>query len=509
MAVDYVKSGVPARMPRELRVRRWPHFMEKNHVGKEQIYVSGKVLGQLYDQVERVDFVPQFENPFDERILQAYHLDDEIMMAASQIKEEYDAAIRRIMAQHEIQTEFEVWSTFVLSHSGQSKDYKFHEEIGQISGALKDRFCEVCREKAGGKEFEKLGPFVAAMYTVTQEEMAHAVSQCHQKKVVGGREVPVRKMDIKSMPLMSFPWLFPGMLGKIANGGRRAEDGDSTNAVSAAESQRRRLRRLAAAGRSKSEDLIETVEGVTHRGEILELFHHGDESEPSPPSSHQAGESRQVGGSEELGADLSWDSPLGEDALSMYQPERPIQRWAGPDQLHDADLYDGLSQLDDEEYHAEDEQDRSDERQGYEAVREPADDDFLLIDLGAEESSSNVNARVMELPSKIATTGFTSANNNTKTDIKADNPSVKRLTDSDASESDTIHFTPQRSDGEDDFQLISDQEPSVNVQKKPLTTAADPLDFDEESGSSDEEAITLDVHTGKSALEALADLSFD
>jgi RNA-dependent RNA polymerase len=120
--------------------------MEKIHKPKEQIYVSHKVLGKLYDQVERIDFVPCFENPFDKRILEAYKLDDQLLEDAAAVKEQYDAAMRRIMAQHDIATEFEVWSTFVLHHANQSKDYKFHEEMGEISSALKDRFRQACYE---------------------------------------------------------------------------------------------------------------------------------------------------------------------------------------------------------------------------------------------------------------------------------------------------------------------------------------------------------------------------
>ncbi len=149
MAVDYVKTGVPARMPRELAPKKWPHFMEKNHKPKEQIYVSHKVLGKLYDQVERVDFIPAFSNTFDKRILQAYKLENHVLQDATDLKQEYDAAMRRIMAQHDIKTEFEVWSTFVLHHSNQSKDYKFHEEIGQLSSALKDQYRTECYRKAG------------------------------------------------------------------------------------------------------------------------------------------------------------------------------------------------------------------------------------------------------------------------------------------------------------------------------------------------------------------------
>lgn len=281
MAVDYVKTGQPARMPSELRCRKWPHFMEKDHKPKEQIYVSKKVLGQLYESVERVDFVPVFDAPFDKRILDTYQLESKTIEDAGDLKKQYDSAMRRIMAQHDIATEFEVWATFVLHHANQSKDYKFHEEMGEISGALKDRFRNVCYEKAGSKDFEVMGPFVAAMYKVTQEEMAQALEECNQTKIVGGQERKVRRMITKNMPLMSFPWLFHGILGKIANGELRQGKGEMVDAVVVTQGEPKKTtpkRNRIGLGITDAEDTLLTAEGVVHRGEALELFQHGEET---------------------------------------------------------------------------------------------------------------------------------------------------------------------------------------------------------------------------------------
>ncbi|MCJ1473449.1 hypothetical protein MMC13_002100 [Lambiella insularis] len=278
-AVDYPKTGVAATITSSLRPKLWPHFMEKRYKPKEQIYVSKKVLGQLYDQVERIDFVPEFDAPFDERILQAYHISHDWLQKAAEVKESYDAAMHRIMAQHEIRTEFEVWSTFVLQHAHQSKDFKFHEEMGQISVALKERFRTACYEKAGGRDFGRLGPFVAAMYQITHSEVRKALLECRQVRVVGGKEVKVRQKSDKNMPLMSFPWLFPGILGKIANGelgAPRSSANDLTfpihGQIKKPSPKRRGRGSLVGAG----EDTLQTAEGFVHRGELLKLFDHVD-----------------------------------------------------------------------------------------------------------------------------------------------------------------------------------------------------------------------------------------
>ena len=287
MAVDYVKTGEPAHMPSELNPRKWPHFMEKTHKPKEQIYVSQKVLGKLYDQVERVDFVPCFNLPFDKRILDAYEVDEKLLQDAAEIKEQYDSAMRRIMAQHDISTEFEVWSTFVLHHANQSKDYKFHEEMGEISSALKDRFRQACYTKAGGKDSDVTVPFVVAMYKVTAEEMARAVEECRQVKIVAGKEKRVRNMNAHSMPLMSFPWLFQEILGKVANGDLHPTERETYAKSSAVRGGRTTASTEAAVGvkTPDQDDTLETADGLTHRGQVLELFHHGDEHghDATPP----------------------------------------------------------------------------------------------------------------------------------------------------------------------------------------------------------------------------------
>lgn len=271
MAVDYVKTGEPAEMPQDLRPRKWPHFMEKWRKPKEQTYKSQKILGQLYEQVDRVAFVPAYSAPFDKRILNAYNLSEQVLYEAGEMKLQYDAAVLRIMAQHEIKTEFEVWSTFVLHHVGDSKDFKFHEVIGELSSALKYQFREACYNKAGGKEYEHIAPFAAAMYKVTANQVTQAIQACQQLVTVSGQETQARKMTPANMPLMSFPWLFQGVLGKIAQA-IEIVPGQRDDTYSPLHRRPKHRKGLMEPLPLEDDDNLETHEGVTHRGEVLELF---------------------------------------------------------------------------------------------------------------------------------------------------------------------------------------------------------------------------------------------
>ena len=244
--------------------------MEKNYKRKEQIYHSEKILGLLYDKVESVNFVPLYEEPFDKRILRVYTFEDSMLKIVRQTKSQYDTAVRRIMAQHDIKTEFEVWTTFVLSRPRVGSDYKVQEEMGIISDALKDRFRKVCVEKAGGKDFDLLGKFVAGMYKVTKEELDIALAECRRTKLVGGREVPCRKMEPKYMPLISFPWLFEKELGRIATG---SDDNEQLEDMLPLLVLNNNSRKRGPGAAPDLDDFIQMEDGrAIHRGEELDLF---------------------------------------------------------------------------------------------------------------------------------------------------------------------------------------------------------------------------------------------
>jgi RNA-dependent RNA polymerase len=204
MAVDYPKTGVPASLPRHLERTEWPHFMEK----RSKSYKSHKVLGKLYDGVKNVDFKFSYEQQFDPRILNYHITDPKIKQDARALKDEYDLAMRRIMNQHKIRTEFEVWSTFVINHSKASKDFKFHEEIGQLSKALKDEFYAAIVQAVGGNTFEHLRVFAIAAYQLTAYEYDGVSLQ--RANIVDDDEKP-------ELPFISFPWVLSDVLGKIAS----------------------------------------------------------------------------------------------------------------------------------------------------------------------------------------------------------------------------------------------------------------------------------------------------
>jgi RNA-dependent RNA polymerase len=220
-AVDYNKSGAHARMARSLDPKFWPHFMEKRYKRPSSIYKSTKILGQLYDAVVTPNFVPKLEKPFDSRILESplAAASEVYMEYARELKAEFDMNMRQIMAQYEINTEFEVWSTFVLRHGFVIRDYKMQEDLGRIVGTLRRGFRHQCYDKVG-RDGGNIPPLVIAMYRVTQEQVAAAL-EARRKEALQREDFSIVEVDSTEFPLISFPWIFPDVLGNVATGRAR------------------------------------------------------------------------------------------------------------------------------------------------------------------------------------------------------------------------------------------------------------------------------------------------
>jgi RNA-dependent RNA polymerase len=288
-AVDYPKSGIPAIMEPTLRPRKWPHFMEKRHLTPDQTYQSKIILGKLYDQVQLVDFLPSWEDKFDQRILNAFGPDEVSLEKAAEIKAKYDDDLKRLMAKHGIQTEFEAFSVFVLEHNEESRDYKFAEDFGQTVGVLKSQYRELCIAASGATsiaDWDHVGPFVAAMYVVSARQMSNALKECDMTKTVGGQQVPVRKKDAESMPLMSFPWIFHSELGKVATGSKAKLELEPFQAQRPRKHRPFNIEELGEMG------IVETEQGVTQFGEILNLDFGGPQA-IEPPANEGCQEEKE------------------------------------------------------------------------------------------------------------------------------------------------------------------------------------------------------------------------
>jgi RNA-dependent RNA polymerase len=284
LAVDYPKSGVPVSVPAHLKKVKWPHFMEKPKTN----YISKKILGQLYDLVVKEDFSPEYTYPFDKRILEAFDHDEELLKKVEDIKCRYDDRIKKIMAQHDVNTEFEVWSAFVLKHNDDKKDYNFAEELGTLMEAVRTGSREECEREAGGRDPARLHPFVSAMYAVTARQTQEAITRLEERRKNKSKKANPA-IDPKSMPLISFPWLFMQDLGKIACGGAHVRD-----IIQRVQGPQKRHHIRPAIADNEGQGEIETSGGVLPRGELLKAFDDQGQRIPMPKSGHSKGADEHI-----------------------------------------------------------------------------------------------------------------------------------------------------------------------------------------------------------------------
>lgn len=318
-AVDYVKTGIPAIVEKALLPRKYPHFMEKK--GK-QAYHSKRILGQLYDRVATVNFAPDYELPFDDRILKQYKLENELLKKARRLKSQYDTAMRRIMGQMEIRTEFEILSTFVMSRPKVGTAYKLHEIVRREADALKTQFKEICIKEAGGsRDHKQLAPFVAAMYQVTAEEVRIALYEARTPHLLKNGRQGLREIKPESMPLISFPWLFDEVLGRIAKDSSGVHVSDEQAAVQVADTSHQPAHGVHVSnlenGPMANMDYARTADGrVIHRGEILRLFDlDGDDDNTEAGNDSSSVEDVQDGAERvpEIAPKRTYDFPVKDD----------------------------------------------------------------------------------------------------------------------------------------------------------------------------------------------------
>lgn len=333
MAVDYVKTGVPAEFPRRLDPKTWPHFMEKH----KRSYHSTTALGKLYDMVQRdtFDMKENYELPFDNRILKhtkCRALRDETLTKARRIKSQYDTTMRRVMCQLEIATEFELWTAFVMSKPRVGSDYKLQEKVGRESSALKQHFKDQCRKEAGND----LPSFVAAMYRVTYEEVRIALHEAKKPHIRPDGSLGTRRISPKTMPLVSFPWLFWDTLGKLAKEGgivqskvdEGSEDMDLISDVPLVSHKRRGKHTASGSGDFMDEHgepplFTRTSDGkIIHYGHVLNLFSHdtddGDEKDDARDRTSSSDESAP--GSNSTNSTSGLHPVVEEDLLSFDSP---------------------------------------------------------------------------------------------------------------------------------------------------------------------------------------------
>ncbi|KAF9673790.1 hypothetical protein SADUNF_Sadunf10G0060500 [Salix dunnii] len=129
IAVDFPKTGVPAKIPEELRVKEYPDFMEKAE-DKHATYVSERVLGKLFRAVRDIPPDTGSRRYFTREVARrSYDSDMEVdgfkdyIDEAFIYKSQYDEKLGNLLDYFGIKTEAEIIGGFVM-RTGKSFDKK-------------------------------------------------------------------------------------------------------------------------------------------------------------------------------------------------------------------------------------------------------------------------------------------------------------------------------------------------------------------------------------------------
>lgn len=137
-AVDFPKTGVPANLPRSLRVVEYPDFMEKPY---RPTYVSKGVIGKLFRGVKDVSSDINTIETFTREVATKYYDPDmevdgfeNYLKEAFDHKTMYDFKLGNLMDYYGIKTEPELVSGNILR---MGKSFDKRNDMEQISFAMK------------------------------------------------------------------------------------------------------------------------------------------------------------------------------------------------------------------------------------------------------------------------------------------------------------------------------------------------------------------------------------
>lgn len=212
-AVDFAKTGVPARVRRDLLPRnrqgQYPDFMGKHN---NVTYKSKKLLGQLYRACHSKTFEKEkeytyFPNPNSCRmdsIINDIPVDEDVMQDARIQCNAYNFEIIRIMDEFGVNTEGEIVSGQIFSFANRHAQLRGRREYFSLVMRLNRQASEL-RNTFRDKFFQDLGQKPSEQYTVATISKACAWYKACSELVRADKEDKVQH-------LVSFPWVVSDVL---------------------------------------------------------------------------------------------------------------------------------------------------------------------------------------------------------------------------------------------------------------------------------------------------------
>ncbi|KAI7904027.1 RNA dependent RNA polymerase-domain-containing protein [Cokeromyces recurvatus] len=208
-AVDFPKSGRPAKFTPDLRVHMFPDFMQKKD---KPSYQSKKVLGRIFRAIDKSDYKNYKSTLVAETVYDTRLRLPEMEMyiaEARQFRLQYNRDLQALMNQFGVQTEAELCSGFIIkwanSRGRKKSDYEHHQytmkAVKSLKATWKKRFEEEFYDSNKAIDITKRNLFeakAAAWYYVAY----HPNERSRDMSIEGG--------------FFSFPWCIFEYLCEIA-----------------------------------------------------------------------------------------------------------------------------------------------------------------------------------------------------------------------------------------------------------------------------------------------------
>jgi hypothetical protein len=203
LAVDFVKTGIPAVFPTNLRLNKYPHFMENARKDK---YESIKVLGKIFDICEKKISDERTKCQMYVEVDEDFYVtgSESYLERADQLMCDYNEELWRIMRHFGIYNEFEALTGFALSFSrraspkgarGGDAQYRLNSAVHELKTHFRSIYFNIIEESAEDKVRE--GSDSHLIYSIRAQQVASAWYYCAYRQ----------QWDDDVPPLISFPWI--------------------------------------------------------------------------------------------------------------------------------------------------------------------------------------------------------------------------------------------------------------------------------------------------------------
>ncbi|XP_056022215.1 uncharacterized protein LOC125649621 [Ostrea edulis] len=207
-AVDFPKTGIPAKMNKDLKVDNYPDFMQKTD--KPQ-YMSKKVLGKLFRQCRALEQA-QTRKMDKQNIIRNLRIDEDFILIGWEKYEEdavitrnsYNDKLKQLLTLYGIENETEVISGIIRRlrpNRGCLNNEKY--EIGQIVKAK----MSVVRKRTRERFFQEFG----GESNIDLEHIGKEVLL----KASAWYQITYHQSPDNPEPLLSFPWVIADVLALL------------------------------------------------------------------------------------------------------------------------------------------------------------------------------------------------------------------------------------------------------------------------------------------------------